>query len=979
MKSTTLFLLIVAVFATSEQGMAQPTKVSQPLSEQMFAEPDSTYYPGVYYYWCSYGKDSKTAITLDLEEMKAKKIQRVQEIDYGREVYADYEWLVIGSPQWNELIRHAALESKRLGLDFGVSTGAISAAGPWITPDEGAQRYVWADSTIEGGATIELQLPVPGGKDRYYKDIAILVMPVKEAVSLKEVVDVSSKVDTSGVLRWNAPAGRWKIMRTGFKPTYSVSTPNQGYFFSLDHLRKSVYQKFFNRFIGDLYHSMTKDERSAFKFIQADSYEGGAVSWTAAFRDEFKKRRGYDPAPYLPVLAGTIIDSKEVSARFKYDYRLTVSDLFVDFYRNARSVIHRDGLIATFQSSGPHQHYADALYCQKYSDIPIGEFWVPAKTHRTTLENQILLKEAVSAAHIYGKTCVSTETFTSIGPQWEESPWSMKGTADRGFCEGANQIYFHTYCQSPSLTAKPGYTYVAGTHFNRHITWWDYCYDWIAYLTRCHYMLRQGVPVVDVCFWYGEGYQRKIYRQETPRLGRQYQYDYTNSDVILTRMSARDGHIVMPDGMIYNVLVMPEAQSVSLDVFGFKAAGTEQPQNGVSVEVMKKLRELVKDGATIVGDKPTKSVGLRNYEANDKTVERIADDMWGVEGTSSGGVDRRFGKGRVVSGKSLSEVLASNSVLPDFEYKSSCRDSSDIDFIHRRTSNEDIYFVANLIEQTDTLSATFRVTGKTPQIWDAADGAIYSVPDYTDDGVRITIPLAFDPYGSMFVVFRSSTQIVSLQERLSVKQGKQTVSLQERLSVKPCRYLPSYKDNSSSLEITSPWQVTFDAKWGGPAETLIYDHLQLWNESPDARIKYYSGTAVYRNVFNLTGDVIANAVKQSELTSSVIANAAKQSRNNAIVLELGDLYNIAEVHINGKNLGTVWKKPYIKDITEAVKEGENIVEIKVTNVWFNRLAGDSMLPDDKQFTVTTKRIKEQFNKNRPLKPSGLLGPVKVRF
>ncbi|MDR1860245.1 MAG: endonuclease/exonuclease/phosphatase family protein [Bacteroidales bacterium] len=986
MKKTALLLLTAIVFASCDKR-EELQQTQLPLCEQMFAKPDSTYYSGVWWWWLRV-KTSKEAITRDLEAMKANHIQRVIHADFGcgggqPRIDHLFPYLDVASPEWNELVKHCISECRRLGLDFGLCAEGSGAKAPWNKPEDMQQQLTYTEYKTEGATALDIKLPLPdklrlesNGEPVWYRDIAILAMPDKETVAKDEIIDITEHLQTDGQLKWSVPAGKWKILRIGYTPTFA----RMNEFLYLNHLKPEAYRSYYDHYYGNLLKELPPEVRSAAKVIESDSYEAGHCDWSSTFEASFQRLRGYSPRPYLPVLRGQTVESKEVSSRFMYDYRKTISDLIVGHYRLLQEYAYEDGQKTLLEASGPHQHWADALECQKYADYPMGEFWAPAKTHRTTLPTRFMSKEAVSAAHIYGKRVIAAESFTSVGPSWEEAPWTLKSSADRAFCEGINQIYFHTFSHSPSLTAKPGYVYsFAGSHFNQNITWWNYAYDWLMYLSRCQYMLQQGVPVADVSYYYGNGLNRKFYRQETPALGSAYLYDYTNSDAILERMSVKDGKIVMPDGMTYSMLVMPENQAATFDGFGRKTGNALPAQRDFPVEVIKKIRDLAKAGATIVGLKPLKSVGLKDYEKNDRTVTRIADEMWG-EGDANGVVDRRYGKGRVICGMTVREALAAMGVLPDFEYKSVCRDSSEIDFTHRRVGADEVYFLANLIEQTDTLTATFRVTGKAPQLWDAADGNIYDLADYTDDGARTSLPLVFAPYGSMFIVFRDTTKADCFVQRND--GAPDTIN-------KVLNLVKVSATQDTLLVISAPWQVTFDPQWGGPAEPITFKDLQLWNESKDDRIKYYSGTAIYRTTINLTAPVDANAVKQSHSTASVIANAVKQSQNQEtdcfvprndaaprLFLSLGDeLYNIAEIHINGKNLGTVWKKPYIKDITEAVREGENEIEIRVTNLWPNRLIGDSGLPQEKRYTETNVT---KFKPETPLFPSGLLGPVIIQ-
>jgi hypothetical protein len=546
--------------------------------------------------------------------MKAKKIQRVIHADFGtggaQPLVRQYEYLELASPEWNEMVKHAIRECKRLGLDFGICTEGSGASAPWVAWENGPQKLTRSEIRVEGPASLKIQLPyasdIRKGEDGLpvcYRDISVLAMPDRETVAKEEIRDISAELNQANELNWNVPAGKWKIVRLGFTPAFIKMNE----FVYQDPLRTDIYGEYYQKYLGNILNEMTDEERSAVSIIESDSYEGGVAEWTQQFVDDFIRLRSYDPTPSLSVLAGQTVENKEISERFLYDYRQTISDLIVARYRYLQELAHRDGILTLMEASGPHQHWADALLCQKFSDLPMGEFWAPANTHRTTLPNRFMAKEAVSAAHIYGKTVVPAESFTSIGPQWEEDPWKLKSSADRAFCEGVNQIYFHTFSHSPSLTAKPGFVYFAGSHFNRNITWWDYSYDWIAYLTRCQYMLQRGLPVADVCFYYGDGItDRKTYKQETPLVGEDYHYDYTNTDAIQERMMARNGRICLPDGMSYSVLVLPDEKTVPLDV-------------------LMKIRDLVDAGITVIGTKPEKSTGLYHFEENDRRVKEIAD------------------------------------------------------------------------------------------------------------------------------------------------------------------------------------------------------------------------------------------------------------------------------------------------------------------------------------------------------------------
>ena len=959
----TLILIFVSIFyntSHSQKNIFSPIGSSSGISESFFQSPDSTFYPGVWWWWLRC-PTSKEAITLDLEEIKAKKIQSVQLLDFGTGGGQERmpEYLDLASSEWNEMVKHAILECKRLGLEFGMCIATSGCAAPWVTPEESQQRIVFSETNISGGKRVNIQLPYPSDLKKhddstlvFYEDIAVMAVLNSENVSENEMIDISSYMNNESMLTWNVPEGDWTIFRMGYTPTFK--TMNE--FKYLNHLRTDVFDSYYNKYIGDLLKSLTEDERSAVKYIISDSWEAGVAGWSPDFSEEFKKRRGYDLIPYLPLLTRKVAFNDKISKRVRDDYKTTVSDLIVEHYRYQQEVAHKNGLFTMCEASGPHQNQADALLCQKYSDVPMGEFWARANTHRTTLERRFLTKEAVSAGHIYGKNIISAESFTSVGPLWEEDPWHLKPTADRAFCEGINKFYFHTYSHSPSISARPGYVYYAGTHFNRNITWWDYSNDWVTYLIRSQYLLQQGIPHADVCFYYGSGIENRMeYKKEKSVLSPGYQYDYINSDVILNRMSVRDGKLYLPDGVSYEVMVLAKQEEISL-------------------EVLEKIKDLVFEGATIIGFKPKTSIGLLNYKETDRKVKMLADLLWGEEEPAI--VDRRYGNGRVICGKSIDNVLAEKRLIPDVDF-TTMQDSVVYDFTHRKYESGDIYFIANTTDKSDYLKVRFRVTGKSPQLWNPADGSIADAFIYTDDGQSIEIPMHFDPFGSIFVIFKDiekKSHIVSVDKDSKNIYPQLPLSMQEHpyFSVLPDGVLAFNKEglyrfkyddgkekemkvpSVNMLEIAAPWQVSFSKDMGAP-ENITFDSLILWNNSDNPEIKYYSGMASYKNTFVVNDKMISG---------------------NCVYLDLGEMYNVAEIIINGKSHGTCWKKPFIKDIKENIKPGINEIEIRVVNLWPNRLIGDQFLPENERYTETNMK---KFKKDTPLLPSGLKGPVRLRF
>jgi hypothetical protein len=394
-----------------------------------------------------------------------------------------------------------------------------------------------------------------------------------------------------------------------------------------------------------------------------------------------------------------------------------------------------------------------------------------------------------------------------------------------------------------------------------------------------------------------------------PSLPQGYDFDAVNSDVLLHRLSVSNGRLVLPGGLRYRVLALPEDAVMSPGV-------------------LRRVKELVAAGALVVGPKPQKAPGLMNYPQSDDELKKLADEVWGnCDGKSV--KERNLGKGRIVWGKPLREVLLGEGIAPDFEYRGSDKDTS-LDFIHRSTGDSEIYFVTNRKERQEQAECAFRVSGKRPELWDPVTGETRPAEAFKQAGGRTTLPLEFAPYGSFFVIFR--------QPMAQDAHGTAT------------RNFPVYKNDQ---ELSGPWTVSFDPKWGGPAKAEFAE-LVSWTRRTEEGVRYYSGTATYRKSFDLPAPLL--------------------NRQRRIALDLGEVKHVAQVRLNGKDLGVVWTKPFRVEITGAVKPSGNQLEIDVVNLWPNRIIGDAALPPERRFT----RTNITFKKDDPLLESGLLGPVRLQ-
>ena len=721
-----------------------------------------------------------------------------------------------------------------------------------------------------------------------------------------DVIDLSDRMDASGKLRWNAPPGRWEILRFGYTSTaahVSTHSENAGGL-AIDYLDRATFDSYWDKTIAPLLTDVKPFLGKSLCFLHTDSWELGPVNWTRRMPEEFQRLRGYDIKPMLPVIAGRIVGSREISHRFLNDFRRTLADLMAsNKYEGFAEKAHAAGLGIHPESGGPHAGPMDALRNLGVSDIPMGEFWSRSPRHRVHDYQRFFVKQTTSAAHVYGRRISLAEAFTNIGRHWQHDPRSLKPTFDRAACEGHNLTMWHTFDSSTKEQGMPGAAYFAGEHFNPNVTWWTQGKAFVSYMNRCHFMLQQGLASNDVLHFYGENVPSfvRLKRDDPATCLPGYDYDVIDMRALLERTSVdAAGNVVLPEGTSYRLLSIT-------------------PHDAISLPVMRHLAGLVEKGATLVGPRPGRQFSLTGGKAGDAEFRALCDKLWdkGASGV------KQTGKGRVIWGKTTREVLQADGVPQDFSW-SGGDDKTFVDFIHRRTDDTQIYYVANRNDRPENLALRFRVSGLLPEFWDPVTGKQRAATDFrVEDGVTV-IPYPMNGEESLFVLFR-----------------------------KPLEEKPSGKPNVPALApiaaIDGPWTVSFDPQWGGPAK-VTFDTLTDWTRNADEGIRHYSGSAVYDKAFT------APAV------------------SGPVFLDLGGVESLCEVTLNGENLGVLWSAPFRADVSGKLKPGTNRLQVKVVNLWANRIIGDAALPPEKRRTQTNIT---QLKKDTPLEPSGLLGPVRL--
>jgi hypothetical protein len=742
-------------------------------------------------------------------------------------------------------------------------------------------------------------------------------VPASDAISKDDVVDLTSKMHPDGTLNWTPPAGHWVILRLGYSLTGRRNGPAspEATGLEVDKLNRDHVKAYFENYLDK-----NKDAtgglmgRKGLKNLSIDSWEAGVQNWTDSMMTEFTSRRGYNILPWLPVLTGCVVESAESSDRFLWDFRKTISDLTAEnHYDQLTTLLHKRGMGRYSEAHETARGFiGDGMEVKRKADVPQSASWVPGGLCGSKAGEGLAtvykadVRESASVAHIYGQNLVAAESFTTEamlvpGSGWSWSPESLKPTADMELTSGLNRFVIHCSVHQPVFDKIPGIGLgTNGQWFTRNETWSEQAVAWTTYLARCSYMLQQGKFVADVIYFYGEDCNiTALFENKLPDVPPGYNYDFVNADALVNMLSVNKGQIITPSGMSYRVLALdPNSKYMSLPV-------------------LRKINEMVKAGAVIVGDKPVNTPSLTD---NPDEFKILVNQLWG---TGTG--ENAFGRGKVYAGQTIAEVLSSLKVIPDFEYTES-PGNTELLYVHRKLDDVDIYWVNNRNDKAENLNATFRVVGKVPEVWHPESGEIEEISYNISEG-HTTVPLKMEPNDAVFVVFRK-------------KSATSSLTLTQLVETQP-------------TIIDGAWNVSFQPDRGAPAQ-IVLDKLTSWSENTDPGVKYFSGTASYTKTIKIPGDWF--------------------KKGTQIWLDLGDVKNLAEVVVNGKSLGIVWKTPFRVNVTEPLKEGENLLEVKVTNLWVNRLIGDQQPGNMKKITYTTRAF---FQANSHLLPSGLLGPVKI--
>ncbi len=947
-----------------------------------FRNPPDSAKPGVYWYFLD-GNLNGREMTADLESMKAAGLGNLVflEVDLGMPK-GPVRWM---TEPWQDLFVQAVRDAERLGIDFtlGIGPGWCGSGGPWIQPGQAMQHLVHSSVDLKGPQVISQKLPVPEQRNEpflkmrnpFYEDVAVFAFPSaapvvadiaekalykREPYSIRKnvkphlptsahypdlephrvvrpgsIVDISRHLKPDGTLEWNVPPGDWTVVRFGRRVSGASTRPAPEPALGLesDKFDASAIEFHMDQYVGKLLDKIgPRAKAHGLTTLHLDSWESGAQNWTPSFLAEFAKRRGYDAKPWLPAYTGRAIESLEKTERFLWDLRLTAQELILENHAQAvRKYAHKNGLTLSIEPYDMNP--SGDLDLGSVADVPMAEFWDEG------VDSTYSCFEATSVAHVMGRPVVSAEAFT--GGSLDAYPWSLKNRGDWAFAVGINRFVFHTWAHQVLGNAeKPGMTFGPyGVHWHRNQSWWPMVGDYHRYLSRCSEVMRQGGAVSDVLYLTPEGTPH-IFRPPSSALEgdgtladkKGYGFDGCSPKMLMARAGVEDGMIVFPGATSYRLLVLPQVETMT-------------------PALLRKIRDLVAAGATLIGNPPLKSPGLTNYPACDGEVQTMAKDLWGDTTAPGKVMQRGYGKGTIHWGGGITPTELyptydlTSSVLMGMGVKEDFSATGPVRYGHRRTKDQDIYFVANRTDAPIKADCRFRVGQGSPQLWDPVTGTIRALPQFERADGMTTIPMEFDAFQSFFVVF-----------------DKKEIDANHTLN------FPELKPFQT---LGGSWEVAFDSKWGGPAQPVVFDSLQDWTKRPENGIRYYSGIAVYQKSFQAT-----------------------EAPAGQVFLDLGTLHDMARVKLNGKDLGVVWCAPWRVDISGVLKAGENKLEIEVANRWRNRMIGDKQPGDanvrkvkspdgmlgGKEFETGrhTFSTRDPYKADSTLLPSGLLGPVTLR-
>lgn len=780
-------------------------------------------------------------------------------------------------------------------------------------------------------------------------------------------IDITSKMNSDGILDWNPGEEYWTVIRFGYTTTGAENSPSTeaGRGLECDKMDTTALNLHFGNFPARLVEKAGSFTGNTFKFVLVDSWEAGFQNWTGNMLREFEERRGYSLSPYLQVLCGESTGNTAIDDAILFDFRKTIADLVENYYyRHYSELLHRNHLQMHAEVIYGETGYPalDILHTTSYIDLPMFEFWsstnsdqIVKYTPSETIEGNM----PVFAARGYEKNVVGAEAYTGMA-HYSETFSALKPFGDRAFCQGINQMILHSYVHQPD-EMRPGFTLGQfGSHFNRNNTYWPYIGEWLTYHARIQDILQNSDDNQDILYYLGDQLPQSFNRGRISSLPFGYAYNAINYDILKNRITVRSGKVVLNGKTSYSLLVMP-------------------PDQRLDYATLMRMEELVKSGMILYGSRPEGMLSLKDQTEHAEDFEKLVTDLWGEAG--NGNVQSNsYGKGKVYEEISLLEVLEQESIIPDI--KTSKDDRSNLMFIHKQTLEEEIYFVMNQQDKKIRREISFRISDRDPMILDPETGSVEYPAIYSVSDDYITLPMELKPYQSIIVIFKKGGPGEYVQKIL--ENGKQIFpaetgsDLEEIPSIiRQENSLLLFPDKKGDYEAitnhtqnynlkTNEWkefeikdfscELSFEPGYPALIPAIETGNLNWLSESDDTQIKYFSGTTVYRISFPFPVDSIGST--------------------DSVYLDPGEIGAVAKVALNGHDLGTVWSEGRYLPVTNMLSADNRLV-VYVANTYRNRIIGDFREYGELRNIETTAPVRNFLSKDSPLQSSGLKGPVKI--
>ncbi len=791
-------------------------------------------------------------------------------------------------------------------------------------------------------------------------------------IKASEVLVFKNALDSRGNFKWRVPPGEWRIVHVGYTTSGKMNHPctPEGRGLEIDKMSAAAYKRHFEHYMQKMIGAAGEPRGDVLKYVQIDSWECGNQNWTQALDEKFFEKNGYSYFSYFPALLGETVGSASESERFFADLRRTTASLVAsNFYGQIGKSGGGSGIRSIIEPNG------DAFSSDKYSlfkhaDIPQDEIWQgyrnPARDFYTndTLKKRGIFGYAQSVGHFYGKKFIGCESLTQRNGNWAETPRQLKGTIDLIFMQGFNLIQLHCWPHQPD-DSVPGWGMGPwGTPISRKQTWWPMSKPFFSYIARMQYMLQQGRAGSRILVLATDG----VPESGLTNLPDNFEADSIDGEGVRRHLKLENGKFVSPGKMEYELLAV-------------------SPVQFFSVETLRALKKYVEEGGSICGHKKERYATLVGGRKAREEWSRLNSELFGAGGAQA---VAQIGKGKVFRNYQANDAARLMGMRASVEFEGNGA-KENIRWLRRVSGKDQWFWILNGSGKPAAFVAKFAVSGMNAEIWCPESGErICAVAAAESDG-RTLLPLSLPSQTGVFVVFKEGNKNVAPvraysiggmerfpkplysgsladEPRLRLSDGAPSAEFFGRGYVEAIlaggeKVAASVASVPEPQLLAPPFLVEFNEAFGVP-KSVVFDKLESWTEHPNLGVKNYSGIARYSKEFD----------------------ASAPARGERAYLEFDNISEIAEIFINGKSAGVIWKPPFRIEIGKLLKDGRNKLEIDVANTWVNRCLYDSTLPKQERITWSNAMhfhypAAEHSTRRAPWKfgalPSGIIGGMRV--